>query len=225
MFVRTTDQRLQPNRLGDLGFTSAPTSMVKLSEFTYRKGKEIFGEKEPAEYVYQIKRGAVRSYRLLSDGRRQIGAFHLKDDVFGFENGENHRFTAEAVIETTVYLMKRASLQSMADTDAAISRNLLTMTTTNLEHAENHMLLLGRKTAIERVAAFLIEMDRRTGSNNVSLPMNRRDIADYLGLTLETVSRAVSRLYYEGVLSFRGNTQREIVILDLIKLQGFDPQG
>ncbi|MBR1034584.1 helix-turn-helix domain-containing protein [Bradyrhizobium liaoningense] len=137
----------------------------------------------------------------------------------------NHRFTAEAVVQTTVYLMKRVSLQSMADTDAAISRNLLTMTTANLEHAENHMLLLGRKTAVERVAAFLIEMDRRTGSSNVSLPMSRRDIADYLGLSLETVSRAVSRLHCEGVLNFIGNTQREIVILDLSKLHSFDPQG
>ncbi|MBR1068616.1 helix-turn-helix domain-containing protein [Bradyrhizobium liaoningense] len=225
MFVRTTDQRLRPNTLGDLGFTSAPHPMVKLSEFTYRKGKEIFGEKEPAEYVYQIKRGAVRSYKMLSDGRRQIGAFHLKDDIFGLENGANHRFTAEAVVQTTVYLMKRVSLQSMADTDAAISRNLLTMTTANLEHAENHMLLLGRKTAVERVTAFLIEMDRRTGSSNVSLPMSRRDIADYLGLSLETVSRAVSRLHCEGVLNFIGNTQREIVILDLSKLHSFDPQG
>ena len=74
-------------------------------------------------------------------------------DIFGLENGERHRFTAEAVVETTVRMIKRESLRSVAETDAVVARNLLSMTTSNLEHAENHMLLLGRKTALERVAA------------------------------------------------------------------------
>lgn len=211
-----------PNTLGDLGFDSASNPIVSLLEFTYRKGTEIFGEQEPAEHVYQVKRGAVRSYKLLSDGRRQIGAFHLMGDIFGLENGERHRFTVEAVIETTVRMIKRESLRKVAETDAVVARNLLSMTTSNLEHAENHMLLLGRKTAVERVAAFIGEMDKRTGADTMSLPMSRRDIADYLGLTLETVSRAVSRLHNEGVLAFLGKTQREIVILDRQKLRGFD---
>src|ERR1700760_4863634 len=86
-------------------------STVSLSEFTYKKGTEIYGENEPAEYVYQIRTGAVRSYKLLSDGRRQIGAFHLVGDVFGLENGSEHRFTAEAIVDTTVDLVKRHSLE------------------------------------------------------------------------------------------------------------------
>ena len=73
---------------------------MSLNEFTYKKGTEIYGEKEPAEYVYQVKSGAVRSYKLLSDGRRQIGAFHLAGDIFGLENGGEHRFTAEAIVDT-----------------------------------------------------------------------------------------------------------------------------
>jgi CRP/FNR family transcriptional regulator, nitrogen fixation regulation protein len=115
------------------------------------------------------------SYKLLTDGRRQIGAFHLVGDIFGLENGSVHRFTADAVVNTTVRLIKRQSLEAVAESDAVVSRNLLSMTTSNLEHAENHMLLLGRKTSLERVAAFLIEMDARlTATGVVALPMCRR---------------------------------------------------
>jgi CRP/FNR family nitrogen fixation transcriptional regulator len=93
------------------------------------------------------------------------------------------------------------------------------MTATNLKHAEDHMLLLGRKTSLERVAAFLLEMDSRlTAAGVMALPMCRRDIADYLGLTLETVSRALSVLHDKGVLGFLGQTQRQIVLLDRPKL-------
>ena len=158
MFVRITTNRTPcPNTLGDIGITGSSNPTVSLSEFTYNKGSEIFGEKEPADYVYQVKVGAVRSYKLLSDGRRQIGAFHLVGDIFGLGTGGVHRFTAEAVVKTTVRLVRRQSLQVAAETDPVVSRNLLSMTTSNLQHAENHMLLLGRKTSIERVAAFLLE--------------------------------------------------------------------
>jgi CRP/FNR family nitrogen fixation transcriptional regulator len=198
---------------------------INLNEFSYKKGNEIFGEKEPADYVYQVVSGAVRSYKLLSDGRRQIGAFHLAGDIFGLEIGTDHRFTAEAVVDTTVRLMKRRSLELAAESDVTVARNLLSMTTNNLRHAEDHMLLLGRKTSLERVAAFLIEMDRRsTAAGILALPMCRRDIADYLGLTLETVSRALSRLHDLGVLGFIGNNQRQIVLLDRGKLASLDLQ-
>lgn len=227
MFVRiATDSALRPNSLRDLGMTSVSNAMVCLSEFTYRKGAEIYGEKEPAEYVYQVKSGAVRSYKLLSDGRRQIGAFHLVGDIFGLENGKEHRFTTEAIVDTTVRLVKRQSLEMVADNDLVVARNLLSMTTSNLQHAEDHMLLLGRKTSLERVAAFLIEMDKRlTAAGVMALPMSRRDIADYLGLTLETVSRALSRLHELGILGFVGNTQRQIVILDRDQLANVELQA
>jgi CRP/FNR family nitrogen fixation transcriptional regulator len=196
---------------------------VILSEFKYNHGTEIFGETEPAEYVYQVVEGAVRSYKLLSDGRRQIGAFHLIGDIFGLENGPVHRFTAEAIVDTIVRLAKRISLEHIAETDALVARDLLVMTTSNLQHAEDHMLLLGRKTSLERVAAFLLEMDRRlTAAGVMALPMNRRDIADYLGLTLETVSRALSCLHERGMLGFLGQTQRQIVLLDRPKLAELD---
>ncbi|RZN09839.1 transcriptional regulator [Bradyrhizobium genosp. SA-3] len=225
MFVRITTDSLRPNTLRDLGMTAHSNALVNLSEFSYRKGSEIYGEKEPAEYVYQVKSGAVRSYKLLSDGRRQIGAFHLVGDIFGLENGSEHRFTTEAIIDTTVRLIRRQSLETVAESDVMVTRNLLSMTTDNLQHAEDHMLLLGRKTSLERVAAFLLEMDKRlTAAGVMALPMSRRDIADYLGLTLETVSRALSRLHELGVLGFVGNTQRQIVLLDRHRLASLDLQ-
>ena len=224
MFVRiTTDPTSASTSLGDLGIQSDLDTKVRLSEFTYKKGTELYGEKEPADYVYQIKTGAVRSYKLLSDGRRQIGAFHLVGDIFGLENGSEHRFTAEAIVNTTVCLIKRRSLEIAAESDAMVSRNLLSMTTNNLEHAENHMLLLGRKTSLERVATFLIEMDKRlTAAGVMPLPMSRRDIADYLGLTLETVSRVLSRLHELDIIGFIGSNQRQIILLDRRQLAGFD---
>ena len=227
MFVRiTADPAHRPTSLGELGIGSDSNPRVSLNEFTYKKGAEIYGEREPADYVYQVKIGAVRSYKLLSDGRRQIGAFHLAGDIFGLENGSLHRFTAEAIVNTTVRLIKRRSLEMVAESDAMVSRNLLSMTTDNLQHAENHMLLLGRKTSLERVAAFLIEMDRRlTAAGVMPLPMSRRDIADYLGLTLETVSRALSRLHELGIIGFIGSNQRQIVLLKRRQLATLDLQN
>src|ERR1700749_2698338 len=112
---------------------------ISLNEFRYSKGTEIYGEAGPAEYVYQITEGAVRSYKLLSDGRRHIGAVHLVRDIFGLETCESHRFTAEATVDTTVHLLKRVSLERVAETDTLVARDLLNMTTNNLQHAEDHM--------------------------------------------------------------------------------------
>jgi CRP/FNR family nitrogen fixation transcriptional regulator len=182
-----------------------------VTEFSYWKDEEIYGEDEPAEYVYQVISGAVRSYKLLSDGRRQIGAFHLPGDVFGLESGATHRLAAEAIIDTTVRLVKRRSLEHAADSDVNVARRLWAITAGELRHAEDHMLLLGRKTAMERVATFLMEMDRRLAvAGMMALPMCRRDIGDYLGLTLETVSRALSQLHAQGVLGFSGVRQIQL---------------
>jgi len=191
------------------------------TEFSYKKDEEIYGEDEPAEYVYQVISGAVRSYKLLSDGRRQIGAFHLPGDVFGLESGTIHRLAAEAIIDTTVRLVKRRSLEQAATVDVNVARKLWTMTAGDLRHAEDHMLLLGRKTAMERVATFLLEMDRRLSvTGMMALPMCRRDIGDYLGLTLETVSRALSQLHGQGVLGFSG--ARQIVLRNRQRLRTMD---
>jgi CRP/FNR family nitrogen fixation transcriptional regulator len=226
MLSRFSANAVNDARIHALSADGVLQARVAASLFNYRKGVEIYGEKEPADYIYQVTSGAVRTYKLLTDGRRQIGAFHLIGDVFGLENGDVHRFTAEAIVDTTLRLVKRRNLESVAERDLMVANNLLSLTTSNLQHAEDHMLLLGRKTALERVAAFLIEMDRRlTAANIIALPMCRRDIADYLGLTLETVSRALSNLHARGILGFLGPSQRQIVLLDRPQLASLDLQS
>jgi CRP/FNR family transcriptional regulator, nitrogen fixation regulation protein len=144
---------------------------VMFNEFRYRRDTEIFCEAEPADFVYQIVKGAVRSYKLLADGRRQIGAFHLPGDIFGVENGDIYRFTAQAIVDTAVLMLRRRGVEDVAREDASVVQDLIHLTTKNLEHAEDHMLLLGRKTSLERVVAFLIEMDRRlTAAGVMELP-------------------------------------------------------
>lgn len=171
------------------------------AQFTYRAEEEIYGEDEPAEFIYKVVSGAVRSYKLLADGRRQIGAFHLPGDLFGLEASDRHQLTAEAIVETKVVLLKRRSLDALAAQDVRIAYKLWTAAAENLRSAEQRMLLLGRKTAQERVASFLVEMDDRCGGKGmIDLPMSRRDVADYLGLTLETVSRAISQMRSSGML-------------------------
>jgi CRP/FNR family nitrogen fixation transcriptional regulator len=228
MLTQSLNTSITGNKVAPAAY-SAPDQFCALTghaglvatEFSYRKDEEIYGEDEPAEYVYQVIRGAVRTYKLLSDGRRQIGAFHLPGDAFGLESGANHRLAAEAIIDTTVRLVKRRSLEQAAGSDVQVARKLWTMTAGELRHAEDHMLLLGRKSAMERVANFLLEMDRRLAvAGMMALPMCRRDIGDYLGLTLETVSRALSQLHSEGVLGFSG--ARQIVLRNRQRLRSMD---
>src|SRR6202162_4711658 len=220
-FITRTKAAPRPSANPDQFWALTGHAGLVASEFAYRKDEEIYGEDEPAEYVYQIIRGAVRTYKLLSDGRRQIGTFHLPGDVFGLESGNNHRLAAEAIIDTTVRLVKRSSLEQAAGVDVRVARKLWGMTAGELRHAEDHMLLLGRKSAMERVANFLLEMDRRLAvAGMMALPMCRRDIGDYLGLTLETVSRALSQLHGEGVLVFSG--ARQIVLRNRQRLRNMD---
>jgi CRP/FNR family nitrogen fixation transcriptional regulator len=190
------------------------------TEIPYVKGREIHGQGEWADRIFEVVRGAVRSYKILSDGRRQICAFYLPKDIFGWENGPTYRFTAEAIVNTTVRVVRRQNLENVAATDLQVTLDLLRMIARNLEHAENQMTLLGQKNPREKVAAFLLEMDRRlSGTGVLALPMSRRDIADYLGLTLETVSRQLSRLRASGMLKFAEVSQRHIVLEDRRRLQ------
>jgi CRP/FNR family transcriptional regulator, nitrogen fixation regulation protein len=191
------------------------------SDFTYRRDNEIFGEAEPAAYVYQIRSGAVRTFKLLPDGRRQIGAFHLPGDIFGVESGDFYRFTAEAIRETQVRIAKQEHLFSGNSEAIGFSSNeLLRLIAGSLERAESHVLLLGRQSAPERVAAFLMEMDRRLRSPKILiLPMCRRDIADYLGLTHETVTRCFSTFLDRKILGYPDTCyHREIALHDRARL-------
>jgi CRP/FNR family nitrogen fixation transcriptional regulator len=193
------------------------------SEVFFGKNQKIHGECEPAHFIYEVARGAARSYKLLSDGRRQICAFHFPGDIFGLEDAASYRFTTEAIVETTARVIRRHSLEYAAARDIAVANNLLNLAAETLLHAENHMLLLGQKNSLEKVVAFLLEMNRRLARTSmIALPMCRRDIADYLGLTLETVSRALSYLRDKRVIGFSDAGQREIVLQDRRRLQEFD---
>ena len=137
----------------------------------------------------------VRASKLLADGRRQIGAFLLPGDIFGFEAGAEHRFAAEAVTGCTVMVHRRRGVEALA-------QRLFAHTVRNLEWTQEHMLLLGRKNAAEKVAAFLLDMaECAPAGDGVDLPMTRYDIADYLGLTIETVSRTLSQLERQSAIS------------------------
>ncbi len=177
---------------------------------SYPRNAEIFGENEPADYVYKVISGSVRTYKILSDGRRQIGGFYLPGDVFGLQFAEEHSFSAEAIADTKVLVVKRSALTALAGRDAAIGRELFALTGRELRRVQERVLLLV-KSAQERVASFLLEMaERAAGGNIVELPMSRQDIADYLGLTIETVSRTLTCL--EGAATIEVPTSRRIVL-------------
>ena len=160
----------------------------------YGRNEEIYGESTPAEYLYKVISGAVRTYRLLSDGRRQVQAFYAPGDIFGLECESDHSHSAEAIVESRIVLIRRGALTALAARDGETARQLWAMTARELRRVENHAMLLV-KTARERVITFLLELAARgSGDEEVKLPMSRQDIADYLGLTIETVSRALTEL-------------------------------
>ena len=190
----------------------APGSSLDLmgAPMPFARNVEIYGEDEPADYLYKVISGAVRSYRVLDDGRRQIGAFHLPGDMFGLEAGATHASSAEAVADSVVLVIKRSAVIALAERDSEVARQLWTLTARELGRAQNHMLLLIRN-AKERIASFLLEMaERAPGTDSVELPMSRQDIADYLGLTIETVSRTLTQL--EAVAAIALPTSRRVVL-------------
>jgi CRP/FNR family nitrogen fixation transcriptional regulator len=177
-------------------------------------GAEIYAQGEKAGALYQVEFGAVRIYRLLADGRRQISAFHLAGETFGFESDATHHFFAEAINATGVRVFRTPSGTDM-------SRQLLPLALKGLTRAQEHLLVLGRQNAIERVAAFLVEMSERQGGlQQVELPMSRNDIGDYLGLTIETVSRVLTRLKEKGVIRLLSLRSIEILKRDTLLAMG-----
>jgi len=176
----------------------------------FARNAEIYGEDEAAEYLYQVVSGAVRTYKVLEDGRRQIGAFHLPGDIFGFEAGETHIASAEAICETRVMVVKRAALMVRASHERDLAQQLWDATARELRRFQNHLLLL-ICTAEERLVGFLQDMARRANSNAaVELPMSRQDIADYLGLTIETVSRTFTQLEQNGMIALPTSRRVEL---------------
>jgi len=198
------------------GSSDSSTLIPSGVPMTFGRNAEIYAEGESAGYVYKVVSGVVRISKLLPDGRRQISAFHLPGEMFGFEAGELHHASAEAVVPTKVLAFKWEGLVSAGK--PGVVRELLNLAVKGLRHTQDHLLLLGRKNALERLAAFLLEMDDRTGSKHVlDLAMPRHDIADYLGLTLETVSRMFAELKELGTLKLE--SARRVHLINTGKLK------
>jgi CRP/FNR family transcriptional regulator, nitrogen fixation regulation protein len=171
------------------------------AQMTFGRNSEIYGEGEPADYLYKVVSGTVRTSKILADGRRQIGSFYLPGDVFGLEVSDDHAFSAEAITEAKVLVLRRSALIGLASRDGNVARQMWTLAGNELARVQDHILLLV-KTAQERVVGFLLEMSDRTPDHDtVELPMSRQDIADYLGLTIETVSRTLTTLESDGSIA------------------------
>ena len=198
---------------------AGPVDMMG-APMAFPRNGEIHGEGEPAAYVYKVISGTVRTSKLLADGRRQIGAFYLPGDVFGLETGDEHAFSAEAITASEILVVRRDALLALAARDSGVARALWTLTGRELARVQDHLMLLV-KTAQERVAGFLLEMAaRRPAGDTVELPMSRQDIADYLGLTIETVSRTLTSLANEAAIEL--SNSRRIVLRDRPALRGMD---
>ena len=215
MMVTRNSLRQQPERKTPLSaFVSLGSTIDMMGAIMpFARNAEIYGENEPADCLYKVVSGAVRTYKVLNDGRRQIGSFYWPGDIFGLELGDEHTFSAEAVVDCKVLVIKRSALVSLVGRDSSVANQLWTLAASELQRTQDHIMLL-IKSAQERVAGFLMEMSRRNSdAKEVDLPMSRQDIADYLGLTIETVSRTFSQLENCGTIAVP--SARRIVLRSL----------
>ena len=202
----TSIQAVRPSALAPITWAAASTEAADLMaqmgvRTRFAKDEEIYGQDEDADLIYRVVSGSVRTSRLLADGRRQIGGFYEAGDMFGTEASGVHRYSAEAVSDCEILVLKAAALRAAAG-EEAFQRLVWTATSAELDRTQEHLLLLGRKTACERVASFLMGLAERRRSEAVSLPMGRQDMADYLGLTIATVSRMLNQLHSPLVVEF-----------------------
>ena len=193
----------------DTQTNAAPPAIAEVMQrlglkMSFAKDEEIFAQDEDADLVHLVVSGAVRTTRLLSDGRRQVGAFYYAGDLIGLETGPVHRFSAEAICDSVVLVVRRSALKTLVQ-DGVLDRAIWEATRRELERTQEHLLVLGRKTACEKVASFLMSLaQREPAEHRVFMPMSRQDMADYLGLTIETVSRMLTQLQGQSVVEFDG---------------------
>jgi CRP/FNR family transcriptional regulator, nitrogen fixation regulation protein len=192
----------------------------------YHRDQEVCGQSQPAQYFYEVLEGVVRRYVVRSNGHRQIVDLLLPGDFCGLTTEPEHDSTIEAVMEGTVvaaYL--RRNVEAVAETDQDIARGMRELAFASFFRLQNQLLIVGRVTAVEKVGAFLLEMMARLPEgqeDEIILPVSRYDMADYLALSVETVSRALSDLKSHGIISLIGT--RHVKIIDKHALEaGNDP--
>jgi CRP/FNR family nitrogen fixation transcriptional regulator len=182
------------------------------------EGREIFAEGDEPDLFYKVVSGVVRICKFLNEGRRQIVSFHVAGEVFGLELGTDRQLAAEAVSDCTLICYRRRGIELMAQKDQTVSQQLLQYAMQNLAQAQAHALLLARRGAAEKVACFLLDwQERSNGDETIHLAMTRQEIADYLALTIETVSRSFSQFERDGVIALH-NT-RDLRLLDTDALE------
>jgi CRP/FNR family transcriptional regulator, nitrogen fixation regulation protein len=168
---------------------------------TYACNEEIYAQDDEVELLYRVVHGVVRTSRLTADGRRQVGDFYYPGDLFGLEPGPDHRFGAEALDDCEILVVRRSAVRAAAG-DAELDRAILEAQRLEMERLQDHVVMLGRKSARERVASFLMSIAQRGDEDHGHLAMGRQDMADYLGLTIETVSRMLTQLQGEAIVEF-----------------------
>jgi CRP/FNR family transcriptional regulator, nitrogen fixation regulation protein len=182
----------------------------------YRRNAMIVCEGDPADYIYLVVKGTVRSCRTYQDGGRGIVAFYLSGEIFGLTGDPAHSLSLEAVTDTLILFFKRKDLLSAATRDIKIANYLLTATTNELRRIQEHSLMLGR-LGTRRVATFLADLSNRTGKPKyLKLPMSLLDIADHLALKMETVSRIIAALEKSG--SIVRSSYRTVILKDRASL-------
>jgi len=171
----------------------------------YPEGAVIYAQGDTVGPLYFVEFGCVRICRLSADGRRQITAFHVAGDVFGFEAGDEHGSYAESVDGAGIRALR-------TNCGNQPTGSLLLLAIKSLARTQNHLMVLGRRNANERMAALLVDLNERQGGGAfVHLPMQRNDIADYLGITFETVSRILRCLKDQGILRLKAVNEIEIL--------------
>jgi CRP/FNR family transcriptional regulator, nitrogen fixation regulation protein len=177
----------------------------------YSRDRTIAIEGEASDYIFLVISGVVRSFRLFQNGTRGIVAFYLPTEFFGLTNHPTHLLTAEATADANILFFKRSALISMAKRDSRIANFLLTATLNELRRTQEHSLLLSRDAKC-RVASFLIDLSKRMRTQTcLDLPMSHQDIADHLGLTIETLSRMITQMENSGVI-VRGRSHRDLIL-------------
>jgi CRP/FNR family nitrogen fixation transcriptional regulator len=166
------------------------------THLTMKAGETIFHEGDEAIYFYKVLSGSVRLVKSVADGHRQICDFNLAGDLIGFSNAPDHEFTAEAIQDCKLVRYRRKDVDGLIRTDASFACELQALTAKGLSSAYAHMVRLCHRSASDRLAWFLLAMSERAENAEgwIELPMTRVDIADYLGLAHETVSRAFTQL-------------------------------
>ena len=215
--------KASPEMIGALAHSKRPFSLptwaqvIAAAPRRYNRDVEIFGQQEPAEYLYKVVSGAVRTFSVLRDGRRHIAEFYLAGEFFGLEADSKHTLSAAAICNSKLLVIKHSVLAVLAEHDKDIARRLRDMMRDELWRAQAHATML-IKTSSERVADFLLEMaDRSPETNEIELPMSQREIGDHLGLTIETVSRTFAK--FEAATVIERQSLRHVTLRNRAALE------